>query len=134
MKSMLSIAVAGVFLAASSCAYAFDITSDPDATMNQQQKLGPNVYSQRVWNKTYNIKTGPYAYYPRYVSALSVLPAVAVIEGASPCSPLPACGERLGAKRRVRGLSSRSELVEAPPHPTFFAALESRPLPASGER
>ena len=58
--------MSGAFLAASSCAYAFDITSDPDATMNQQQKLGPNVYSQRVWNKTYNIKTSPYAYYPRY--------------------------------------------------------------------
>ena len=66
MKSLLFIAVAGAFLAASSCAYAFDITSDPDATMKQQQKLGPNVYSQRVWNKTYNIKTSPYAYYPRY--------------------------------------------------------------------
>lgn len=66
MKSKVLIAAAGIFLAASSCAYAFDITSDPDATMNQQQKLGPNVYSQRVWNKTYNIKTGAYAYYPRY--------------------------------------------------------------------
>jgi hypothetical protein len=66
MKSLLFIAASGAFLAASSCAYAFDITSDPDATMNQQQKLGPNVYSQRVWNKTYNIKTSPYAYYPRY--------------------------------------------------------------------
>jgi hypothetical protein len=65
MKSMLLISVAGAFLAASSGAYAFDITSDPDATMNQQQKLGPSVYSQRVWNKTYNFK-GAYAYYPRY--------------------------------------------------------------------
>jgi hypothetical protein len=51
MKHMLFIIVAGVFLAASSSAYAFDITSDPDATMNHQQKLGPNVYSQRVWNR-----------------------------------------------------------------------------------
>jgi hypothetical protein len=66
MKSLCFITVAGLFLAASSCAYAFDITSDPDATMNQQQKLGPNVYSQRVWNKTYNMKTGAYAYYPGY--------------------------------------------------------------------
>jgi hypothetical protein len=66
MKSILFITAAGLFLAASSCAFAFDITSDPDATMNQQQKLGPNVYSQRVWNRTYNIKTGAYAYYPRY--------------------------------------------------------------------
>lgn len=66
MKSMLLITAAGVFLTGSSWAYAFDITSDPDATMNQQQKLGPNVYSQRVWNKTYNIKTGPYAYDPGY--------------------------------------------------------------------
>jgi hypothetical protein len=62
---MLFITLAGTFLTASSCAYAFDITSDPDATMNQQQKLGPNVYSQRVWNRIYNIK-GAYAYYPRY--------------------------------------------------------------------
>jgi hypothetical protein len=65
MKNMLLITATGLFLVASSCAYAFDITSDPDATMNQQQKLGPNVYSQRVWNRTYNIK-GAYAYYPRY--------------------------------------------------------------------
>ena len=67
MKSVLLITAAGLFLAASSCAYAFDITSDPDATMNQQQKLGPNVYSRHVWNRTYNIK-GAYAYYPRYRS------------------------------------------------------------------
>ena len=66
MKNMLFIAVAGAFLATSPRAYAFDITSDPDATMNQQQKLGPNVYSQRAWNRTYNFKTGAYAYYPRY--------------------------------------------------------------------
>ncbi|MBV8743414.1 MAG: hypothetical protein JO134_00050 [Xanthobacteraceae bacterium] len=65
MRNVLCVTVAGVFLAASSCAYAFDITSDPDATMNQQQKLGPDVYSQRAWNRTYNIK-GAYAYYPRY--------------------------------------------------------------------
>jgi hypothetical protein len=65
MKNMLLIAMAGAFLAASPCAYAFDITSDPDATMNQQQKLGPNVYSQRAWNRTYNFKSA-YAYYPRY--------------------------------------------------------------------
>ena len=66
MKGMLFITVAGMFLAASSSANAFDITSDPDATMNQQQKLGPNVYSLRGWNRTYNFKTGAYAYYLRY--------------------------------------------------------------------
>jgi len=65
MKNVLFIVAAGAFLAVSPCAYAFDITSDPDATMNQQQKLGPNVYSQRAWNRTYNFK-GAYAYYPRY--------------------------------------------------------------------
>jgi hypothetical protein len=65
MKTMLFLVAACAFLAASSGAYAFDITSDPDATMNQQQKLGPNVYSQRAWNRTYNFK-GTYAYYPRY--------------------------------------------------------------------
>ena len=66
MKRIFFITVAGMFLGASSCAHAFDITSDPDATMNQQQKLGPNVYSLRGWNRTYNFKTGAYAYYPRY--------------------------------------------------------------------
>ena len=66
MKSMFLITAAGLFLAAAPYAYALDITSEPDATITQQQKLGPNVYSQRVWNKTYNIKTGAYAYYPRY--------------------------------------------------------------------
>ena len=66
MKSMFFITVAGVFLAASSCAYAFDITSDPDATMNQEQKLGPNVRSQRVWNEIWTQKYRGYYPYPRY--------------------------------------------------------------------
>ncbi len=65
MKGIVPIAAAGLLLAASSGAFAFDITSDPDATMNQQQKLGPDVYSHHVWNRTYNFK-GAYAYYPRY--------------------------------------------------------------------
>jgi hypothetical protein len=64
MNSKLLIATAGLFLAASSYAYAMDVTSDPDATMNQQQKLGPNVYSRQVGNRTYNMR-GAYAYYPR---------------------------------------------------------------------
>ena len=65
LKTKLLIATVGLFLAVSPYAYAVDITSDPDATMNQQQKLGPNVYSRQIWNRTYNIKGG-YAYYPRY--------------------------------------------------------------------
>ncbi len=65
MKSMLLIAAAGLFLAASSCAYAVDITSDPDATMTQQQKLGPNSHSRRVGNRIYTTR-GAYAYYPRH--------------------------------------------------------------------
>ena len=51
MKSMFLITAAGLFLAAAPYAYALDITSEPDATITQQQKLGPNVYSQRVWNR-----------------------------------------------------------------------------------
>jgi hypothetical protein len=65
MKSMLLIAAAGLFLAASPSAYALDITSEPDATMTQQQKLGPGSHSRRVGNRIYTTR-GAYAYYPRH--------------------------------------------------------------------
>jgi hypothetical protein len=112
MKKVLFIVAAGGFLAASSCAYAFDITSDPDATMNQQQKLGPNVYSQRVWNKTYNFKTGP-------TPTIHGITIIAIIDAGGDrehrllhLSPLAG---KVGAKRRVRGPLRESERLERPP-------------------
>ena len=66
MKAKLLIPSAGLFLAGTSCALAYDLTSDPDATMNQEQKLGPNVRSQRVWNEIYTQKYRGYYLYPRY--------------------------------------------------------------------
>ncbi len=65
MISKLLTATAALFLAASSYAYAVDITSDPNATMNEQQKLGPNPHSYRLGNRVYTTR-GAYAYYPRY--------------------------------------------------------------------
>jgi len=65
MKSMLLIAAAGLSLAASPSAYALDITSEPDATITQQQKLGPGSHSRRVGNRIYTTR-GAYAYYPRH--------------------------------------------------------------------
>lgn len=65
MKSMFFVTAAGLFLAASPYVYAADVTSDPDATMTQQQKLGPNSHSSRVGNRIYTTR-GAYAYYPRY--------------------------------------------------------------------
>jgi hypothetical protein len=65
MKSMLLIVAAALFLAAAPYAYALDVTSEPDATITQQQKLGPNVYSRRVGNRIYTTR-GAYAYYPHY--------------------------------------------------------------------
>ncbi len=64
MKTKSVIAAAVLFLGGTSSALCYDITSDPDATMNQEQKLGPNVQAYRVWNKIYVLKT---PYYRRYV-------------------------------------------------------------------
>jgi hypothetical protein len=44
---------------------SYDLTSDPDATMTQEQKLGPNVRTQRVWNEIYIQKYGNYYRYGR---------------------------------------------------------------------
>jgi hypothetical protein len=64
MKTKALILAASLFVAGSSAAFAYDITSDPDATMNQEQKLGPNVRAYRVWNKIYVFKGR--TYYPSY--------------------------------------------------------------------
>jgi hypothetical protein len=45
MNGKFSIAAAtGLFLAIASCADAVSFTSDPIATMNEEQKLGPNSF------------------------------------------------------------------------------------------
>ncbi len=62
---LLIVAATGLFLGTASCAYAVSFTSDPIATMNEEQKLGPNSFSYRVGNQTYTLP-GPPAYYPRF--------------------------------------------------------------------
>ena len=54
MTTKLLMLTAGLLLAGTS----YDLTSDPDATMTQEQKLGPNVRTQRVWNEIYIQKYG----------------------------------------------------------------------------
>jgi len=69
MKTKIGIMAAILFLAATPSAFSYDVTSDPDATMNQQQKMGPNVRSYRLWNRTINLKGanyGRYGHYGRY--------------------------------------------------------------------
>jgi len=66
MKGKLIIAAVIVGISGTSAAYARDVTSDPDATMTSEQKLGPNVRSQRIGNRVITTKTGRYhghAYY-----------------------------------------------------------------------
>jgi hypothetical protein len=58
--------------------------------MNQQQKLGPDVYSQRVWNKTHNIKTGAYK-----VPAISILAVSALAVSGGPSLPASLCSKGL---------------------------------------
>jgi hypothetical protein len=64
MTTKALILATSLFLAGTSAAFAYDITSDPDATMNQEQKLGPNVRAYRVWNKIYVLKGR--SYYSRH--------------------------------------------------------------------
>ena len=61
MTTKLLMLTAGLLLAGTS----YDLTSDPDATMTQEQKLGPNVRTQRVWNEIYIQKYGNYYRYGR---------------------------------------------------------------------
>ena len=58
MTTKLLMLTAGLLLAGTSYALSYDLTSDPDATMTQEQKLGPNVRTQRVWNEIYIQKYG----------------------------------------------------------------------------
>ena len=61
MKAKLIIASAAILVAAGpSAAFAYDMTSDPDATITQEQKLGSNVRSHRVGNAIVTNKTGRY--------------------------------------------------------------------------
>jgi hypothetical protein len=69
MKAKLIIAAILITLGATT-SYAQrvrDVTSDPDATITQEQKLGPNAHSRRYGNKVITTRTarGSYAYYYR---------------------------------------------------------------------
>jgi hypothetical protein len=59
MKAKLLIIAGVLFLATTPVAFAYDVTSDPDATMNQQQKMGPSVRSYQAGNRIITLK-GPY--------------------------------------------------------------------------
>jgi hypothetical protein len=65
MKPKLKLAFAAILVTMGSSAayaqYVRDVTSDPDATMNEEQKLGPNAYSYRVGNATITTQT-PWGY------------------------------------------------------------------------
>ena len=50
MKRLLIVAT-GLFLVGSPSAFAYDMTSDSDAAITQEQKLGPNAYARRAGNK-----------------------------------------------------------------------------------
>ncbi len=88
MTTKLLMLTAGLLLAGTSYALSYDLTSDPDATMTQEQKLGPNVRTQRVWNEIYIQKYGNYYRYGRY-RALSI----------SIVRVLSACGSLTGPRR-----------------------------------
>jgi hypothetical protein len=65
MNKVLIIAT-GLFLVGAPSAFAYDVTSDPDAAVTQEQKLGPNSHARRVGNKIIIQKGGYYrrhAYY-----------------------------------------------------------------------
>ena len=66
MKTKLMIMTAVLFLGTTPFAFSYDVTSDPDATMNQQQKMGPNVRSHRVWNRIITQKGWNYGRYAHY--------------------------------------------------------------------
>jgi hypothetical protein len=66
MKGKLVIAAVVLVIVGASAAYARDVTSDPDATITSEQKLGPNVRSQRVGNQIITTKTGSYRRHAHY--------------------------------------------------------------------
>ena len=59
MRNALLIVAAGLLLAQNSGARAASFTSDPIATMNERQKLGPDSHSVRIWNQTYTWRGPP---------------------------------------------------------------------------
>jgi hypothetical protein len=65
MKDKLLIA-ATVLLLASPSANAVSFTSDPIATLNEQQKLGPGSHSVRIGNQTYTWRGAPPDYLRYY--------------------------------------------------------------------
>ena len=62
MKRLMIAAAALAIVAGTGSAYAWDITSDPDATMNEQQKLGPNEHTYKLPGGGYATKRGYHAY------------------------------------------------------------------------
>jgi hypothetical protein len=62
MNTKLLILSAGLVLAGMSSAFAYDTTSDPDATITQEQKLGPNARSYRSGNAIIVQKGSNYRY------------------------------------------------------------------------
>jgi hypothetical protein len=66
MKCKLIIVAAVLSIAGASATYARDVTSDPDATMTSEQKLGPNARSQRAGNRVITTKTGSYRRHAHY--------------------------------------------------------------------
>jgi hypothetical protein len=67
MNGKFSIAAAaGLFLATAPLAHAVSFTSDPIATLNEQQKLGPGSHSVRVGNQTYTWRGSPPDYLHYY--------------------------------------------------------------------
>jgi hypothetical protein len=65
MKNNLLIIATALLPALSSSGRAASFTSDPIATMNERQKLGPDSHSVRIWNQTYTWR-GPPPVYLRY--------------------------------------------------------------------
>jgi hypothetical protein len=66
MNSKLIIVAIALGIAGTNAAHARDVTSDPDATVTSEQKLGPNVRSQRVGNRVITTKTGSYRRHTHY--------------------------------------------------------------------
>jgi hypothetical protein len=69
MKTTLLIVAAALALAPMAGAGAASFTSDPIATMNERQKLGPDSHSVRIWNQTYTWRGPTPAFSRPYVPA-----------------------------------------------------------------
>jgi hypothetical protein len=66
MKNGWIVAAIVIGTAGANAAYARDVTSDPDATITSEQKLGPNVRAQRIGNRIVTTKTGGYRRHAHY--------------------------------------------------------------------